>query len=105
MRPCFRTLVQHDSSLRITLLEAGSRLGGRVQTVKAGLINSNKHVGVTYFSVQSSKLSTERPVDVGAHWVGVTQHRVMDLARQFGLGRRTQYLRGTKVMQVRAYSV
>ena len=56
---------------------------------------------MTYFSVQSSKLSTERPVDVGAHWVGVTQHRVMDLARQFGLGRRTQYLRGTKVMQVR----
>ena len=56
--------------------------------------------GVTYFSVQSSKLSTERPVDVGAHWVGVTQHRVMDLAKQFGLGRRTQYLRGTKVMQV-----
>merc|ERR1719282_519348 len=77
-----RTLVQHDSSLRITLLEADSRLGGRVQTVK------------------SSKLSTERPVDVGAHWVGVTQHRVMDLARQFGLGRRTQYLKGTKVMQV-----
>ena len=62
-------------------------------------------MGVTYFSIQSSKLSTERPVDVGAHWVGVTQHRVMDLAKQFGLGRRTQYLRGTKVMQVRAYSV
>lgn len=77
-----RTLVQHDSSLRITLVEAGSRLGGRVQTV------------------QSSKLSRERPVDVGAHWVGRTQHRVMELARQFGLGLRSQYLKGTKVMQV-----
>jgi len=77
-----RTLIQHDSSLRITLLEAGSRLGGRVQTVK------------------SSKLSTERRVDVGAHWVGATQHRVTELARQLGLGLRTQYLRGTKVMQL-----
>ena len=51
-------------------------------------------------SIQSSKLSTERQVDVGAHWVGRTQHRVMDLVQQFGLGLRPQYLRGTKVMQV-----
>ena len=29
-----RTLVQHDSSLRVTLLEANSRLGGRVLSVK-----------------------------------------------------------------------
>ena len=43
-------------------------------------------------------------MDVGAHWVGRTQHRVMELARQFGLGLRSQYLKGTKVMQVRAHS-
>ena len=30
---------------------------------------------MTHFPVQSSKLSTERRVDVGAHWVGATQHR------------------------------
>ena len=41
-------------------------------------------------------------MDVGAHWVGRTQHRVMELARQFGLGLRSQYLKGTKVMQVQA---
>ena len=29
-----RTLVQHDTSLRVTLLEANSRLGGRVETFK-----------------------------------------------------------------------
>ena len=29
-----RTLVQHDSSLRVTLLEANNRLGGRVLSVK-----------------------------------------------------------------------
>ena len=29
-----RTLVQHDTSLRVTLLEASSRLGGRVETFK-----------------------------------------------------------------------
>ena len=29
-----RTLVQHDRSLRVTLLEANSRLGGRVETFK-----------------------------------------------------------------------
>ena len=57
-----------------------------------------------YFPYQSSKLSRERPVDVGAHWVGRTQHRVMELARQFGLGLRSQYLQGTKVMQVWAHS-
>ena len=29
-----RSLVQHDTSLRVTLLEATSRLGGRVETFK-----------------------------------------------------------------------
>ena len=89
-------------------MEAGSRLGGRVQTVQVKqkeLLKGKKGKRIMkYFPYQSSKLSRERPVDVGAHWVGRTQHRVMELARQFGLGLRSQYLKGTKVMQVWAHS-
>ena len=40
------------------------------------------------------------PVDLGAHWVGRTQTYVMDLVKRFNLGLRSQYLLGTKVMQV-----
>ena len=73
-----RTIVRHDSSLRVTLLEADQRLGGRVLSVKSG----------------------GRHFDLGAHWVGSTQSHVMGLVRQFNLGLRPQYLAGRKLMQV-----
>ena len=34
-----RTLIQHDNSLRITLLEANARLGGRVLSVNIEVMN------------------------------------------------------------------
>ena len=73
-----RTIVRHDSSLRVALLEADSRLGGRVLSVKSG----------------------RRHFDLGAHWVGSTQSRVVGLVRQFNLGLRPQLLAGRKLMQV-----
>lgn len=90
-----RTLVTHDSSLRVSVLEAGSRLGGRVQTVKTA--------------------------DTGAHWVARSQTNVMALIASHKLGLRyivtisqycnlishltllhprPQYLAGTKIMQL-----
>ena len=73
-----RTIVRHDSSLRVSLLEADHRLGGRVESVKSG----------------------GRHSDLGAHWVSSSQSRMVELVRQFNLGLRPQYLEGRKVMQV-----
>ena len=69
-----RTLVTHDSSLRVSLLEAGARLGGRVETVKGD--------------------------DTGAHWVSRSQTRVMGLLSQYQLSVRSQHTLGTKMMQL-----
>ena len=69
-----RVLVQRDSSLRVSLLEASGRLGGRVETVGAGL-------------------------DLGAHWLGGSQYRARALAAELGLELVPQFCRGTKVLQ------
>ena len=34
-----RTLIQHDNSLRVILLEASHRLGGRVESIKCPVSN------------------------------------------------------------------
>ena len=73
-----RTIVRHDASLRVTLLEANPQLGGRVLKVR----------------------SAGRDFDLGAHWVGSTQTHMMGLVREFNLGLRPQYLEGRKVLQV-----
>ena len=73
-----RTIVRHDASLRVTLLEANQRLGGRVLSVRSG----------------------GRDYDLGAHWVGSTQSHMMALVKEFNLGLRPQYLQGRKVLQV-----
>jgi len=76
-----RTLVQHDSSLRVTLLEANNRLGGRVLSVK----------------IQEDEKG--KVFDLGAHWVGRSQTHVMSLMEEFNIKTRPQFLNGTKVMQ------
>ena len=73
-----RTIVRHDCSLRVSLLEADHRLGGRVLSVQSG----------------------GRHLDLGAHWVSSSQPHILGLVRQFNLGLRPQYLEGRKVMQV-----
>ena len=73
-----RTIVRHDCSLRVSLLEADHRLGGRVLSVQSG----------------------GRHLDLGAHWVSSSQPHILGLVRQFNLGLRPQYLAGRKLMQV-----
>jgi len=55
-------------------------LGGRIQTIKT--------------------TKTGQHVDVGAHWVGRSQKYLMNLVTHFNLDLRTQWLQGTKVMQL-----
>lgn len=51
------------AGLQVTVLEAATRLGGKVSTVEVD--------GV--------------PIDLGGHWVGSTQSEVMDLGKRLGL--------------------
>ena len=57
-----RSLVTHDNSLRVSVLEAGSRLGGRVETVKNA--------------------------DTGAHWVARSQTNIMAIINRHKLALR-----------------
>ena len=57
-----RTLVTHDTSLRVSVLEAGPRLGGRVETVKGA--------------------------DTGAHWVARSQTNMMAIIARHKLSLR-----------------
>ena len=60
----------------MVVLEARDRVGGKMHTAEVG--------GV--------------PVDLGAHWVGPTQRRVLALAEEFGIEVEKQFLDGKRLL-------
>jgi monoamine oxidase len=71
-----RELTRHGAS--VTVLEARDRVGGKMHTV----------------SVEGCD------VDFGAHWVGPTQHRMLALCEELGIGLEKQYLKGRHLLTI-----
>lgn len=67
-----------QSGASVLVIEGADRVGGKVLTSNVG----SDHV------------------DLGAHWMGPKHHRLWSLARQLGVQRRTQPLRGRQLMKV-----
>jgi monoamine oxidase len=67
-----------DAGADVLVLEARDRVGGKMHSVSAG--------GAT--------------VDLGAHWVGPTQARVLELARELGVATAPQHLEGRHVAMI-----
>ena len=74
---CARRLV--DEGVDVQVLEARDRVGGRTL--------SREHHGAMF--------------DHGGQWIGPTQHRVRQLARELGVATFPQFHEGTKVVRVR----
>jgi monoamine oxidase len=72
-----RTLTESGAS--VVVLEARDRVGGRTCSVELG---------------------SER-VDLGGHWVGPSQDRILGLAEEFGVSTSPQYAHGKKVLATR----
>lgn len=78
-----RRLLQANPDLRVRVLEASDRVGGRTLT----------HV------VNRPGGSTDT-LDLGAHWVASSQPHIMRLVEEFGIGYYPQNIKGSKVLQV-----
>ncbi|XP_018020258.1 probable flavin-containing monoamine oxidase A [Hyalella azteca] len=78
-----RELLKRDEALKIVIIEARDRVGGRTLTLPVKV----KGGKVEYF-------------DFGAQWVGPTQHHVLKLIEEFKLKTHPQFCEGTKLMQM-----
>jgi monoamine oxidase len=67
-----------SAGVSVVVIEGADRIGGKLLTVTVGPDH----------------------VDLGAHWVGPTHHRVWSLARQLGVERQAQPLEGKQLMKV-----
>lgn len=65
------TIIQRTSNLKIGILEASSRVGGRTSTLKSSLDQSTT-------------------VDVGGQWIGPTQTKMLALMSHFNLSTENQ---------------
>lgn len=73
-----RILDGSDDALRVAVVEAAERVGGRNLTVElAGT-----------------------PFDLGGQWVGPTQTELLSLAEELGVARHKQFCSGTRVMDI-----
>ena len=76
-------LLSKDPSLKIKILEAANRIGGRTETVH-----------VTGPKGQSDTF------DLGGHWVSDSQKEIMTLLKELDVDYYPQNINGTKVVQV-----
>jgi len=82
------------SNVKLNLIEAKNRVGGRSQTVKVDIGNNQLE-----------------SFDVGGQWVAPSQLDIMELLQELGLETYPQFISGTKVMQagpenqIRTYTI
>jgi len=77
------TLVLHDKSLKVILVEASGRLGGRILTES-----------------YTSDTGEEVSFDLGFGWVGRSQKNICSLLKELDIKRYPWFNSGTKLMQV-----
>jgi len=78
-----RELLKADPNLKILIIEAKSRVGGRTHTIELKCAGGR----------------TDK-WDIGGQWVGKTQTHIMDLAKEFNLEIYNQYTDGIKWFQL-----
>ncbi|KAH3872451.1 probable flavin-containing monoamine oxidase A [Dreissena polymorpha] len=79
---CARYLLRKDTSLKVMVVEAKDRVGGRT------------------LSVPMKTATGTNTWDLGAHWVGRCQPHIMRLIEELELQVHPQYLKGRKFLQV-----
>ncbi|CAG0898091.1 unnamed protein product [Cyprideis torosa] len=78
-----REILKCDAKLKVTVLEADGRVGGRMLTEPLPCANGKTEV-----------------FDLGAGYVSKSQTHIMDLVNEFGLQVYPQYTKGKKIMQL-----
>ncbi|KAL5018930.1 hypothetical protein ScPMuIL_004652 [Solemya velum] len=81
-------LHKRDASLKVVVLEAKGRVGGRTETIKLKTGNGSMDFW-----------------DIGGQWVGSTQTHIIDVIKELGLATYKQFTDGTKLMQLGSYRV
>ncbi|KAI1697563.1 NAD(P)-binding rossmann-like domain-containing protein [Ditylenchus destructor] len=90
-----REISKLSKDLRVLVLEAKSRVGGRTLSVDLKVHNKNGPAVAKF--------------DIGGQWVGLTQTHILDLIKELGLDIYPQYAEGKKLAQlgktkIRSYS-
>lgn len=85
--------VLDSAGLRVRVLEARERVGGRTCTITGDVSNEP--------AANQLGVPTKTPVDLGGQWVGPTQHRVLKLINELGLSTFQTFHTGRKCLDDR----
>jgi len=97
-----RELNVKSRRLRVLVLEAKERVGGRTSTVSLRTGGSTSGGDVDTWDLGACCVHVRRALRAGGQWVGNTQHDMLELLREMNVDTYEQYAEGEKLAQIGA---